>query len=253
MSWRGLSWAPEQGCGGRRGVLPLDAPGGLGWVCPAGAQVVLGGQLAPGTVEGLTHCALAEGPKQAGCPAGDSSGNSALSSHLLRGEEQPGSCWGDLPLLGAKQDQARAQQGQGQCAAPIAAGAVNTLWGLLQQLRHPQEKAAPVHPAWLFGDGTGVGDILRCHFFWWEMHLELCLLCYASLSPSPLFQTLFPSTWRNGGHSNFWPKLRAVHKREERFGFGFSSCKRDEAESVWSEPRADGVLEPHFYKITEIK
>lgn len=36
----------------------------------------------------------------------------------------------------------------------------------------------------------------------------------SAFNPSPLFQTLFPLTWRSGGRSNFWPKLKTAHKRE---------------------------------------
>lgn len=46
----------------------------------------------------------------------------------------------------------------------------------------------------------------------WE-HAVLPSSCSA-FNPSPLFQTLFPLTWRSGGRSNFWPKLKTAHKRE---------------------------------------
>lgn len=52
----------------------LGVTEGLGWDCPAGAEAtwgVLGGQLAPSTVVGVSHHAPSEEPKQAGHLVGD--------------------------------------------------------------------------------------------------------------------------------------------------------------------------------------
>ena len=126
---------------------------------------------------------------------------------------------------GAKQDQAGVQRGRGQHASLMAAGvrAVNAAWGLLQRPRSPREEKVPVNPAWPFGDrAQGWGkfwDVIFSSGKWYGSGgapgalLALQLLCYALLSPSPLFQTLFPLTWRSGGHSNFWPKSKTAHKR----------------------------------------
>lgn len=116
MSWCGLSQAPAQGCDGRRRrrrMIPMLK--GLGWVCPAGAEaagagVVLGG--GGGGAAGPRHCG-------GGCPAVPRrrspseqdawlmtlleimpSAATEVGSTSCAGEEPPGSCRGDLPLLG---------------------------------------------------------------------------------------------------------------------------------------------------------
>lgn len=254
---------------------------GLGWVCPAGAEatgagVVLGGggggggSWPPALWWGMSCCAPSEEPKRAGCLVDDSSGNHAFCSHrggfnvMCRRGAPRVLPWGPASP-GAKRDQARAQRGWGQCASLMAAGvrALDAAWGGPAMAKKSPRRESPCKPSLAFwGQGTGVGEILGCHFFFFPVAngygsggargALFQLLCYALLSPSSLFQTLFPLTWRSGGHSNFWPKLKTAHKREERFGFGvnlgdyFFFFKRNRVESIWSEPRIGGILEPHF-------
>lgn len=246
---------------------------GLGWVCPAGAEATGGGGPWRG---GSWPLAL-----WWGCPAVPrwrspskqdawlmtlleimpSAATEVGSTSCARRGAPPVLPWGPASP-GAKRDQAGAQRGWGQGASLMAAGvrALNAAWGGPAVAEKSPRRESPCKPSLAFwGQGTGVGEILGCHFFpvangygsGGAHGALLQLLCYALLSPSSLFQTLFPLTWRSGGHSNFWPKLKTAHKREERFGFGvfwggFFFLKRNRVESIWSEPRIGGILEPHF-------
>ena len=151
-------------------ISVLDVPEGLGWVCPAGAEAArggAGGQLAPSTVVGMSHCAQLEEPKQARHLVDDSSGNHDFSSH------QGGFSIAQGPAVGTCLS--RGQAGPSWSAAGTGTtcfsdgswskGCECSLGAPAAAEKSPRREG-PCKPSLAFwGQGTRVGEVLGCHFF----------------------------------------------------------------------------------------